>query len=116
MGARVGVGRALALPAHRLLVATDDYDRVQALKHGRVGIDGFALDHVTLEPGATFTRLFRGHEFDVSEMSFSTTEPEIVAPLPVMPAAMAPDTMEGLLVASTVTSPPALTWVPAPSM
>src|SRR6185503_1287619 len=30
------------------------------------------LDYLTLEPGDTFTRLFRHHEFDISEMSFST--------------------------------------------
>jgi 4,5-dihydroxyphthalate decarboxylase len=56
----------------RLVVATDDYDRIQALKQGKVAIEGCALDYVTLEPGEIFTRLFRKHEFDISEMSFST--------------------------------------------
>jgi len=56
----------------RLRIATDDYDRIQALKHGRVAIDGCTLDYLTLEPGEIFTRLFRHHEFDISEMSFST--------------------------------------------
>ena len=56
----------------RLLVATDDYDRIQALKHGKVAVQGCTLDYLTLEPGETFTRLFRTHEFDISEMSFST--------------------------------------------
>jgi 4,5-dihydroxyphthalate decarboxylase len=56
----------------RLTIATDDYDRIQALKQGKVAIEGFALDYLTLEPGETFTRLFRKHEFDISEMSFST--------------------------------------------
>jgi 4,5-dihydroxyphthalate decarboxylase len=56
----------------RLLVATDDYDRIQALKQGKVAVEGCALDYLTLEPGETFTRLFRKHEFDISEMSFST--------------------------------------------
>ncbi|MGH7002853.1 MAG: ABC transporter substrate-binding protein [Alphaproteobacteria bacterium] len=56
----------------RLLVATGDYDRVQALKRGQVEIEGCALDHATLDPGQTFQRLFRMHEFDISEMSFST--------------------------------------------
>jgi 4,5-dihydroxyphthalate decarboxylase len=56
----------------RLVVATDDYDRIQALKHGKVAIEGCTLDYVTLEPGEIFTRLFRKHEFDISEMSFST--------------------------------------------
>ncbi len=56
----------------RLVVASDDYDRIQALKQGKVAIEGCALDYLTLEPGETFTRLFRKHEFDISEMSFST--------------------------------------------
>jgi 4,5-dihydroxyphthalate decarboxylase len=56
----------------RLVVATGDYDRVAALKRGAVGIDGCLLEHLTLSPGETFTRLFRRHEFDISEMSFST--------------------------------------------
>lgn len=59
-------------PALRLRIATDDYDRIQALKSGKVAVEGCALDYLTLEPGETFTRLFRHHEFDVSEMSFST--------------------------------------------
>jgi 4,5-dihydroxyphthalate decarboxylase len=56
----------------RLSIATDDYDRVQALKSGAVAVPGCALEHFTLSPGQTFQRLFRQHEFDVSEMSFST--------------------------------------------
>ena len=56
----------------RLRLATDDYDRIQALKSGKVAIEGCTLDYLTLEPGDTFTRLFRHHEFDISEMSFST--------------------------------------------
>lgn len=55
-----------------LLAAGDDYDRIQALKSGAVTIEGCALRYLTLEPGDTFQRLFRGHEFDISEMSFST--------------------------------------------
>jgi 4,5-dihydroxyphthalate decarboxylase len=58
--------------ALRLVIATDDYDRIQTLKTGRVAIEGCALEYLTLEPGETFTRLFRHHEFDISEMSFST--------------------------------------------
>jgi 4,5-dihydroxyphthalate decarboxylase len=56
----------------RLRIATDDYDRIQALKRGKVAIEGCELDYLTLEPGEIFTRLFRKHEFDISEMSFST--------------------------------------------
>src|SRR5690606_27114357 len=61
-----------AVAERRLRLATDDYDRIQALKSGAVTIDGFPLDHLILEPGETFQRLFRRHEFDISEMSFST--------------------------------------------
>jgi 4,5-dihydroxyphthalate decarboxylase len=56
----------------RLSVASDDYDRIQALRDGSVAIEGCTLDYHVLEPGATFQRLFRGHAFDISEMSFST--------------------------------------------
>lgn len=57
----------------RLLVAGDDYDRIQSLKSGKVAIPGFELDYLTLDPGSTFQRLFRKHEFDIAEMSFSTS-------------------------------------------
>jgi 4,5-dihydroxyphthalate decarboxylase len=56
----------------RLLVAGDDYDRIQALKSGAAAIPGFEIDYLILEPGDTFQRLFRKNEFDISEMSFST--------------------------------------------
>ena len=55
-----------------LLAVSEDYDRIQALKRGDVAIDGCRLRYVTLDPGATFQRLFRNHEFDIAEMSFST--------------------------------------------
>ena len=56
----------------RLSAVSDDYDRIQALKAGRIAPEGCVLDYVTLDPGSTFQRLFRNHEFDVAEMSFST--------------------------------------------
>jgi 4,5-dihydroxyphthalate decarboxylase len=56
----------------RLLMVSDDYDRVQALRTGAVTIEGCELQHLTLDPGSTFQRLFRNHEFDIAEMSFST--------------------------------------------
>lgn len=56
----------------RLLVAGDDYDRIQALRSGAITIPGFELDYLALEPGETFQRLFRTNEFDIAEMSFST--------------------------------------------
>ena len=56
----------------RITLATEDYDRVRALKDGRVAIEGCAVEHLTLHPAEMFSRLFTRHEFDVSEMSFST--------------------------------------------
>ena len=56
----------------RLSICTGDYDRIQALKTGRALIDGCDLDYLNLDPGSTFQRLFRNHEFDIAEMSFST--------------------------------------------
>jgi len=60
------------MAAIRLLVAGDDYDRIQGLKSGKIAIPGFELAYLTLEPGETFQRLFRKNEFDIAEMSFST--------------------------------------------
>ena len=56
----------------RLSICTGDYDRVQALKADQVKIAGCSLEYLTLDPGSTFQRLFRRHEFDIAEMSFST--------------------------------------------
>lgn len=56
----------------RLTAVSDDYDRIQALKSGRTIVEGCTLDYLTLDPGSTFQRLFRKHEFDIAEMSFST--------------------------------------------
>jgi 4,5-dihydroxyphthalate decarboxylase len=56
----------------RLKICSGNYDRIQALKNGAVGIDGCELDYLNLDPGSTFQRLFRNHEFDIAEMSFST--------------------------------------------
>jgi len=56
----------------RLSICTGDYDRVQALKADQVKIAGCSLEYFTLDPGSTFQRLFRRHEFDIAEMSLST--------------------------------------------
>jgi 4,5-dihydroxyphthalate decarboxylase len=56
----------------RLSICTGDYDRVQGLKGKQVKIAGCSLDYLTLDPGSTFQRLFRSHEFDIAEMSLST--------------------------------------------
>ena len=56
----------------RLSVAMGDYDRTRALLDGRVQIDGVDPVYMTLSPEETFFRAFRGLEFDISELSFSS--------------------------------------------
>jgi 4,5-dihydroxyphthalate decarboxylase len=56
----------------QLSVAMGDYDRTRALLDGRVQIDGVAPVYMTLSPEETFFRAFRGLEFDISELSFSS--------------------------------------------
>jgi len=53
-------------------IASGNYDRIQAIKTGDVGIEGCRVDYVNLAPPETFRRLFEDQEFDVAEMSFST--------------------------------------------
>lgn len=55
-----------------ITIASGDYDRVQAISTGQVGVKGCAVTYLNFAPGQTFRRLFNAHEFDVSEMSFST--------------------------------------------
>ncbi len=56
----------------QLSVAMGDYDRTRALLDGRVAIDGVDAVCMTLSPEETFFRAFRGQEFDISELSFSS--------------------------------------------
>jgi len=56
----------------RLSIAMGDYDRTRALLDGRVQIDGVEPVCMTLSPEETFFRAFRGVEFDISELSFSS--------------------------------------------
>jgi len=55
-----------------ITMATWDYDRIRAIKDGVVQVEGCAVNHITLRPEEAFFRLFTYHEFDVSEMSFSS--------------------------------------------
>src|SRR5580704_651463 len=55
-----------------ITVACGDYDRVRALREGRVGIAGCAVTYSTVEANALFVRNLANQEFDVAEMSFST--------------------------------------------
>jgi 4,5-dihydroxyphthalate decarboxylase len=56
----------------QLSVAMGDYDRTRALLDGRVAIDGVESVCMTLSPEEAFFRAFRGQEFDISELSFSS--------------------------------------------
>lgn len=56
----------------QLSIAMGDYDRTRALLDGRVQIDGVDPVCMTLSPEETFFRAFRGLEFDISELSFSS--------------------------------------------
>ena len=56
----------------RITLACGDYDRVAALKDGRVQPEGVNLTFVPLEPEELFFRMVRHHEFDVSELSLAS--------------------------------------------
>jgi 4,5-dihydroxyphthalate decarboxylase len=77
-----------------LVIACEAYDRVQALVDGQVNIAGCDVNFMTMGPEELFFRAFRGAEFDVCELSFSTylllcdnkTSPYIA--VPVFPSRM----------------------------
>jgi 4,5-dihydroxyphthalate decarboxylase len=56
----------------QLSIAMGDYDRTRAVLDGSVQIDGVDPVCMTLSPEETFFRAFRGLEFDISELSFSS--------------------------------------------
>ncbi len=56
----------------RLSIVTENYDRIQALKTGAVEVPGCRLDYTNMKPAATFSHVFRQHDFDIIEMSFSS--------------------------------------------
>ncbi|MEV7009330.1 ABC transporter substrate-binding protein [Streptosporangium sp. NPDC051022] len=55
-----------------LTMACGDYDRVQALRTGRVTPEGIDLNLLPLEPEECFWRMLRFGEFDIAEMSLSS--------------------------------------------
>lgn len=57
----------------RINVACGDYDRVRALKDNVIRADGVVLNFHSLTPEEIFFRAFRHAEFEVSELSLSTT-------------------------------------------
>lgn len=75
-----------------LVVAAKNYDRLNPLIDGRVGVEGIDLNFITLPVEETFYRQAKFQEFDVSEMSLSTyvlmlneEDPEYTA-IPVFPS------------------------------
>src|SRR3954463_1165027 len=57
----------------RLSVAVRDYDRTRALSDGTVQIDGVDPVFLALEPEEIFFRAFRHAEFDICELSLSSS-------------------------------------------
>lgn len=55
-----------------ITIACGDYDRVRAIKDGRVKVEGCDVTFLPLEPEEVFFRAFRYAEFDVCELSFSS--------------------------------------------
>jgi 4,5-dihydroxyphthalate decarboxylase len=55
-----------------ITVACGNYDRTRAIRDGRVRVEGCAVTYLPLYPEEIFFRAFRYHEFDVSELSFSS--------------------------------------------
>jgi 4,5-dihydroxyphthalate decarboxylase len=83
---------AIAMPDLSLSIACGDYDRVAALRDGRVRPEGLSLTFLALSPEEIFFRMIRHAEFDVAELSLSsyvlsleTEDPPFVA-IPVFPS------------------------------
>ena len=57
------------MPQIPITIACGNYDRVQAIKDGRVKVDGCAVNFVPLYPEEIFHRVFKFQEFDIAEIS-----------------------------------------------
>jgi 4,5-dihydroxyphthalate decarboxylase len=55
-----------------ITIACGNYDRTRPLMDGRVKVEGCTVTYLPLYPEEIFFRAFRYHEFDVSELSFSS--------------------------------------------
>src|SRR5262245_4971772 len=55
-----------------ITIACGNYDRTAAIRDGRVKVEGCAVTYLPLYPEEIFHRAFKFHEFDVSELSFSS--------------------------------------------
>ena len=75
-----------------LTIACWDYDRVRPMMDGRVRIEGAVANFLSLAPEETFFRAFRDGEFEVSELSLSSTLMQLsrgecrYTPIPVFPS------------------------------
>jgi 4,5-dihydroxyphthalate decarboxylase len=63
----------LAMPKLNLSVAVRDYDRTRALFDGTVQIDGVDPIFMSLDPEEIFFRAFRHADFDICELSLSSS-------------------------------------------
>lgn len=76
----------------RLSVAVGDYDRVRPLMDGAVQIDGVDPVFLRLSPEEIFFRAFRTQDFDICELSMSSTTVKMAAgecpyvPIPIFPS------------------------------
>jgi ABC-type nitrate/sulfonate/bicarbonate transport system substrate-binding protein len=80
------------MPELPISLACGDYDRVAALRDGRIRPDGLSVTFLTLSPEEIFFRMIRHAEFDVAELSLSSyvlslesADPPFVA-VPVFPS------------------------------
>ena len=53
-------------------IACGNYDRTRAIRDGAVTIEGCDVTYLPLYPEEIFHRAFKFHEFDISELSFSS--------------------------------------------
>jgi len=60
------------MSALEISIATGDYDRVRAIKDGRVRVEGCAVTYLTPALEALFIRALIGAEFDACEVSLSS--------------------------------------------
>src|SRR5215831_16776479 len=69
MGEGSGGGPMVDIP---ITIACGNYDRTRPIMDGRVKVEGCAVTYLPLYPEEIFFRAFKYHEFDVSELSFSS--------------------------------------------
>ena len=76
----------------QLTLACWDYDRTRAIMENRIRFDGIDLTYLNLVVEEIFFRQMRHHEFDVSEMSFSSyliskfQDPSPFIAIPIFPS------------------------------